>query len=372
MKGLILTMTCGEGHNAVARSLKTAFEEKNVEIEVVDIFKSHPFLHKWNNEYYFLGKKLFPHLADAIWKKASARDPEKRDTCKNQSFTKKIYDEIKKIVVDGKYDFIVCSHNFASTIITNMKKENIALPPTFAVLTDMIPHPYWEASIGVDYIITPNDDCDMNLIKRGFKKDQIVPLGLPVAEKFNKYIDKHVAREMLNLPDKFTILLTSGGNGHYSHMPLAKALTNANIDANILVGCAKNERMKKAMEKYKQKCKNDNLHIYGFVNNMDVMLSASDALVTVGGCNCLCEGIVKNVPLIFREKLIVNERENCEYILSKKLGYKLNMPSDIVGIVNNMMSNPDSTLDIKNRLKLIARPHATKNIVEFVLAKSTK
>ena len=57
MKGLILTMTCGEGHNAVARSLKTAFEEKNVEIEVVDIFKSHPFLHKWNNEYYFLGKK---------------------------------------------------------------------------------------------------------------------------------------------------------------------------------------------------------------------------------------------------------------------------------------------------------------------------
>lgn len=40
MKILLLSMTCGEGHNSIAKSVKNYLESRDVECKIVDIYRS--------------------------------------------------------------------------------------------------------------------------------------------------------------------------------------------------------------------------------------------------------------------------------------------------------------------------------------------
>ena len=49
-KVLILTMTCGEGHNAIAKSIANELTKNNTDCKIVDVFESKQKLKKFYND----------------------------------------------------------------------------------------------------------------------------------------------------------------------------------------------------------------------------------------------------------------------------------------------------------------------------------
>ena len=73
MKALILTMTCGEGHNSIARTISGFLTEKGVESEIMDIYRGHKFSGALNNKAYLFFCRHFPKLYEKLWLKICRR-----------------------------------------------------------------------------------------------------------------------------------------------------------------------------------------------------------------------------------------------------------------------------------------------------------
>ena len=72
-KVLILTMTCGEGHNAIAKSIANELTKNNTDCKIVDVFESKPKLKKFYNDSYLFLCKHFPKTYQFFWQKQRGR-----------------------------------------------------------------------------------------------------------------------------------------------------------------------------------------------------------------------------------------------------------------------------------------------------------
>ncbi|MEG1706948.1 MAG: hypothetical protein RR291_05590, partial [Clostridia bacterium] len=164
MKALILTMTCGNGHNAMANNCKKGFEAKGVEAKVYNIYESNRFEQKLFDKSYVWSCEHIPHLYNKIWNSQRNRDPNKRYHGGIQSSIARITKPLLNIINEYQPDIILCTHNYASAIINNLIiKKSIAKCLTATILFDFVIHPYWENSIELDYIITPYQDVEEEL-----------------------------------------------------------------------------------------------------------------------------------------------------------------------------------------------------------------
>ena len=73
MRILIATMTCGEGHNAIARSIRDALGDAH-EVKIVDAYGEK---RGWNKAYLFFVRR-FSGLFNLVWQIGRKCKPQKR------------------------------------------------------------------------------------------------------------------------------------------------------------------------------------------------------------------------------------------------------------------------------------------------------
>ena len=76
MKILIVTMTCGEGHNAIARSIAEGFDARD-EVKTVNLY-AHLGKRDRLGKGYLLAAKYIPNLYSAIWDRLRKINPARR------------------------------------------------------------------------------------------------------------------------------------------------------------------------------------------------------------------------------------------------------------------------------------------------------
>ncbi|MGN1099848.1 MAG: hypothetical protein ACI4S9_05845, partial [Christensenellales bacterium] len=195
MKVMILSMVCGEGHNAYARTILRACQKHGHETEFVDIFEFDKYSHNLNNKgYQFLCKYLaLPY--DMIWKAQLTRDPDKRYKGAFQSWIIKAGKYVLEKLLEFRPDAVFSTHYYASAIMTNIKRKNLYNVRDYALLTDYMAHPNWEASVLLDRLFIPTQDTIPRLIDKGFSMKQLFISGLPVSDSFKLNVTKEEARE---------------------------------------------------------------------------------------------------------------------------------------------------------------------------------
>lgn len=363
-------MTCGEGHNSIAKALKQEFNEQNVENEIVDIFRSNIKKLNMNNKGYLFCVKHFPHIYQAIWKREKRRNP-------NLRYEKGIYNnsidsvigDIENEIKTYKPNSIICTHDYASGIVSKLRHfgkidKNIKL---YSILTDFFPHPYWESSIDIDKVFIPYS-CGIEQLKsKGFRDDQIIETGVPLKEIFYKEIDKQEIRKKLGIEDKFTLIITSGGFGTGKNNEIVKLLLKSNLDIQIININGRNEKSKRICDKLIQKAKATNVHNLGFSSNMDELISASDLMISKGGCLTISESICKKVPLLIRENVIINEVENADYLEKENICIRLKSIREIPTIIKNMLEDKSIIMSMQKNCEKLIRPSVTKKICSYVV-----
>ena len=180
-KVLIFSVTAGTGHNAVANALKQKLTDMGKTVKIVDTFIDYDkeFKQWFVNDGYLFASSLLPHIFNKFFEHYEKANPNKSDTGTTQNFLRELAPKFLKKIYSYKPDVILCTHFYPAIIITNLKKAFPINAKVISILTDYVVHPFWESSIGVDYILTPSESSTDTLLYKGFKPEQIKCLGYP-------------------------------------------------------------------------------------------------------------------------------------------------------------------------------------------------
>lgn len=371
-KVLILTVTAGEGHNSVAKSIKQKFEcYENVTVKVIDIFKEYSSKTKvfFIDEGYRAACKYALGIYNMIYRNLSKREPYKRETSPAQKTVEKETPYVLKAILDFQPDIIISTHFYGAIILTNIRQICNLNAKTGVILTDYCVHPFWEAATGVDYIFTPNDDMNSLLKIKGFKQEQIKSFGLPASQKFSNYLEKYECRNKLGLSkDMFTVMLMTGGGGFGGIVNLFKSLLKVHTPIQIVAINGKDKNSKASIDKYIQSsnCEHKILNL-GYVSNVEQFMYASDCMVGKCGGITLTECLCAKLPLITVTKLAEQENENLKYLLSKNACFIIDSKHKLNKTIDNIIKQPELLKEKVNVIENIRKPNAINDICDFML-----
>lgn len=369
MKALIFTMTVGEGHNMMARSLEQAFKNKNIETKIVQTFGYNEKRVARENKLFLWACKHIPHIYDFVWNKLRKTN---HTTNKLPYYVKDCLNYFDEQIKAFNPDIIICTHCYASSVIAYMKKQGMLKDGTITstVLFDFCLAPYWEHSTAVDFIFQPLENTTDDLIKKGFKKEQILTFGLPVRDEFYDPCNIQEIRKQLGLENKFTVLNIGGGNGLGNTLKLLKSILKRNKnDVQVVIINGKNKKNYEKIEKYIKKYQINNVINLGFVNNVDMYMKATDIIISrCGGCG-LSEVFAVKKPFIMREKMILNEKINKKYFIEKGCGLGLKKITDAGEKVEYLKNNPKIYEKMKKNIEKMQKPYSARKIVEFLIEK---
>jgi UDP-N-acetylglucosamine:LPS N-acetylglucosamine transferase len=217
------------------------------------------------------------------------------------------------------------------------------------VVTDLVTlHASWTYP-GVDLALVPTDEAFQIMYRRGMRPTQMQRTGFPVHPKFAAYSATQLeARQTLGLaPDKFTILVTAGGVGSGRLAELVGTMERAFPDKQLLVVTGKNKSIYEELTRRRRAATSQ---IYGFVDNMEALMAASDLVVTKAGPGTLMEALVMRKPVIVTEAVGMQERGNIDFVLNYELGLFCPTNERIIAAVRELES-PQRIAETVRRLE---------------------
>ncbi|MDE6586678.1 MAG: hypothetical protein K2K80_08375 [Clostridia bacterium] len=345
-KILILTITAGNGHNACARGMKRKLEEAgDCEVRIVDMLKTYSTkLVQWfSNEAYSLVVSKLPFAYNAFYENYINRPPNHRYSTPSQNTVLSITEGLLKEILEFQPDVVYSTHFYGSMATTNLKLVYDLPFVDISAALDYVLSPFWESGIGVDHFIIPNEDFIDYAIYKGYKKEQLMPIGLPVDGRSLDKSDKKEARKALGLDeDTFTVMVMFGGgywNGGYKiFKDLVKALKGRK--AQIIMVNGKNEKSFKKTAKTKLPDGIKVLNV-GFTSEVPLYMSAADIILNKFGGTSVTEMINKELPMLITEKIAAQEKHNLVYMKEKGVALSFKNAKTLKQNVLKLMDDPD-------------------------------
>ncbi len=276
---------------------------------------------------------------------------------------------LTRLLVERRPSLVVSTHPLVHRLVVAVRRAKHLPFRVITVVTDLVSlHASWTYP-GVDLALVPTDEAFQIMYRRGMRPTQLQRTGFPVHPKFVAYnLGQRESRLALGLdPDKFTLLVTAGGVGSGRLSELVLELERAFPTQQLLVITGKN---KVIQEELARRVRSRHSHIYGFVNNMEALMAASDLVVTKAGPGTLMEALVMRKPVIVTEAVGMQERGNIDFVLNYELGLFCPTNERIVGAVRELES-PQRRADTVLRLEGAVPRDGSAQIAQIMMEQLT-
>lgn len=329
MKVIILTMSTGNGHHIASRALCEYLKSRDIDAQIVDAYK---YFNKIFSDLlekgYLLATRYTPYVYGKFYRNIEKHDHTDSKITWSHFCNSFVARQFARYISKQNPDMVVSTHPLASYLITRYKSKKLVNTKTIGIITDFCVHPYWEQT-KMDYYVCANELIVNQLVKKGISEDKILPFGIPIEMKFSEKTDKSEARKMLGIEDKKTVFVITGSMGYGNTAKYIRALDRMNEDFQIISVCGNNSAMKKHIDSLKT---NKKIYNYGFVNNVNLMMDASDIIITKPGGLTVSEAIAKKLPVILVDPIPGQEDRNREFLLNNGLavGVSETLPVDEV------------------------------------------
>ena len=223
-------------------------------------------------------------------------------------------------------------------------------------------HPFWEDVPNIEYIEIASELLTQRANLKGITKERLLPFGIPVQKKFSEVRDKKSAREELGISGSDKVILLMAGSMGYGNMPeLISGILGFDETCTILAVCGNN---KKTYNKLKEITK-DNVKVFGFIDNVDLLMDAADCIVTKPGGLTTTEAMSKNLPMILVNPIPGQEDRNQEFFLNSGLAIAVTKNFTIAEALFYLFNQPGRIELIKSEMKKLAKPDSSMSIARF-------
>lgn len=366
MKVLILSITAGEGHNSTAKAIQAQFEVMSgVECRTLDTYEYlNKLLADTVSEGYLLSTGMVPKTYSKFYRLAEKRTKTAEDMTALRLSSKVMAKKLKRYTDVYKPDVVICTHVFAAMIVDVMKVKHMGDFLSVGIVTDFTFHPFWEESVHFDYIVTANELMNIQAFKKGYRKSQILPLGIPIKPQFAQRENQQAVRRRYGLePNKFTLLLMSGSMGYGDIEKTVQTLDEIKVNFQTVVVCGNNKQAKESLDKMELK---KSFTILGYVDYVDKLMDAADCIVTKPGGLTTSEALAKGLPMIIVNPIPGQEDRNTEFLLNNGVAMYVTDTCPMDEVIYQFFYFRDKIANMKKNIALIGKPNATKNMCEYL------
>jgi processive 1,2-diacylglycerol beta-glucosyltransferase len=365
MKVLILSITAGYGHNICAEAIKEYFSHAHTEAEVkvLDALEYiNPLLSKTIAQSYLHLTKYAKPLYGGVYRLAEKKKDPAPKISPTRISHKLLSTMLKDYIAKFNPNFIICTHVFAAQMMTEARKHLTC--PTIGIVTDFAIHPYWEDT-NLDYYVLPNELLTYQFTQKGLAADAILPFGLPIRKQFSHYISQTDARANIGIPNKPTVLVMGGSMGFGGMIKTLERLNNLPLDFQIITVCGNNSRVNKKIDKlsFDKVVKN-----YGYVDNINELMSACDILVSKPGGITTSEALAKGIVMVMTKPIPGQEERNKEFLLNCGAAMSINNLIDVDECVYQLLTNPLKLDAMKQCVAVLSKPNSTRDLCEFLVS----
>lgn len=369
MKALILSITAGNGHNIAARAIKEHLDELGVDTVIKDTYRD--FSHGMSttiDKGYLLSTKYAPKLWGTAYSLAEEKAELETDTKFGTWGKLLVYRKLRKFVTDNKFDVIIATHTAPAGFMTILKEDNVTDAKMYGIITDFTVHPFWEET-NLDFYVTASEQLDNMMAKKGIPHEKILPFGIPVSKKFETPTPKEAAREQLGLKNKYTVFVIGGSMGFGAVKKHIKNLSYSDIDFQIVVVCGNNKKLKDDL--LEMNIKKD-LKVFGYVNNIELIMDASDCIITKPGGLTVSEALAKNLPLILIDPIPGQEDRNRDFLLNAGFAISTSKKFPADEAIYQLITNKARTEQILSTISCSAPKNAGQKLGEFIINEHKK
>jgi processive 1,2-diacylglycerol beta-glucosyltransferase len=132
----------------------------------------------------------------------------------------------------------------------------------------------------------------------------------------------------------------------------------------IAVVCGNNTELKEELSQISAPDRHP-VKIFGYINNMDVLMSASSAFVYKTGGPTMAQAVVKKLPIVFIDVRPGHEQKNLDYLLAHGIGQYARIPREAVFLVEQILDGRIKT-DWKRAEGAIVTPTGHEKLVDLI------
>src|SRR5215217_3568192 len=197
-------------------------------------------------------------------------------------------------------------------------------------------------------------------------KLSFVAFGYPVRQAFLYAPPKPEARTGLGLENRFTCLVSSGGEGvGRNQRELVRALLGSDVPLQVVVVAGRNEGLK---EELRTLVTGKNLlRIEGYVEDMATYLAASDVFVGKAGPASVYEAVVVGRPTLVTGYAGLNEVGVARLVEERGLGRYVRSPNELLEEVRRYALDPALLDEVARRCRELYPAVATERLAHYVV-----
>jgi 1,2-diacylglycerol 3-beta-galactosyltransferase len=363
---LFATIAAGGGHVAGAHAMSEAIEHHypgRFELRVSDYMKDLGTVeldrfHKesWRRALRYpilarVGQRIldaFPHLTITVERRI-------------------LRDFARAAAADLKRDpplLVVSNHGLITTGLAEARhRYGLAVPVlTFATEPFNI-SAYW-GEPRADRVIVASEDGRCRLLCFGVPAEKITIIGRPVRQAFLNAPTKPEAREHLGLEDRFTCLVSFGGEGvGRNPRGLLSTLLDTGIPMQVVVITGRNETLRKELTALGI----DSLRVEGFVEDLATYLAASDVFVGKAGPSSVYEALAVGRPVLACGYAGLNELGVARFIENRGLGSHIRTAAALAREVRRYAGDPALLEEVAQRCRELDLSSSTEQFAHHIV-----
>jgi UDP-N-acetylglucosamine:LPS N-acetylglucosamine transferase len=259
---------------------------------------------------------------------------------------------------------VVSNHGLITTGLAEARYRHGLQVPVLTFATEPFNISAYWGEPRADRVIAASEDGWRRLRRFGVPAERMTIIGRPVRQAFLNAPAKIEAREHLGLGDRFTCLVSFGGEGvGRNPRGLIRALLDSDLSLQVVAITGRNEALKKELKALGT----NGLRVEGFVENLAEYLAASDVFVGKAGPSSVYEALAVGRPVLASGYAGLNELGVVRFVERQGLGRHVRTNAALVREVRRYAGDPVLLEEISRRCRGLSLASSTERFAHHIV-----
>jgi len=363
---LVFSAAFGNGHFRAAEAVIEGIRSKEPFANIIHLdfgdFLSKRFNTMAKNVYI----EMIKHTPN-LWGKFYYKTAKLRPESMIQRFLNQLgRSDFLKYIQTFEPDLIVCTYPTVSSILAQLRREQILQVPVITIITDYAVHSHW-VHPGVDRYMVACEEVKESLVSRGIKAQCVLVTGIPVSPKFEAEMDReHIISKLALNPDLPIFLVMGAYGGLESTKRICRKLADSPVPVQSIIVCGKNKKLYRSLAEVSEQSRNPLVRLE-YVHNVEELMAVSDLIITKAGGLTVSEALTMGLPLVIYNPIPGQEEENANFVQRLGAGHIADTEEELESLLSRFLNNPKELEKMQVKASAAIPGHSTERAVENML-----
>ncbi|UOF88883.1 1,2-diacylglycerol 3-glucosyltransferase [Fodinisporobacter ferrooxydans] len=367
-KALILSASCGEGHQQASLAIQEAMKriDPAIEVRIEDYLKMvHPIVDAVARYCYIQSVRYAPPLYSLFYH----RTKNLKSSSRIQKYLNQLgMNELKNYIQEFKPDIVISTFPTPAGVMSVLKESGTIQVPSATVITDHAIHNQWIHPY-TDMYFVGSHYVKQGLIHRGVSENKIHVTGIPIRSLFQEPVDQiRLLQKYRVNPELPTVLVMGGSFGVLKDIAnICEELFTYATPIQVLVVCGRNEKLYHKINELAKHSSNF-VQVFGFVQEINELMAISDVMITKAGGLTISESLAMELPMLLYRPIPGQEQQNASFLVDSNvavLAKTRHLVSEYMQIL--LSTNTDHMLqDMRENAKRIKKTDAADQIYKIL------